>query len=729
MYKTGDQVNLLHLATRMPSPAPALAVQDDGDDDEEFEYSDEEEDDDDVAWEDVQQEAQLRADNDAGAGDDEDDEALESADDGGDDDDGDEDYEQEEEDAEQGDDERFETKARADLQKVDWEQVNRALRQEAQKAEAATVARGKRRRALRLSKADKARELALHESHLLLLLATQLQWNALCQTPVLRALLLSLTAENGGGALDFYAEMTRQPLKYALEVLVRWFHQHFRVLTAAEAAAAAAARAEEEEEMRASGRARELLTEARLMQVFFDRKGRDHELAVLFTALCRSLRLYCRHTCALDALRMRQTTAFEAASSTSPGTRGDRVRKRPRTQSAEAAGADAGGDDEQSVVEATQSFWVWCEVYDEKRRAWLHVDAVRKAVGQPQEVEALRGKGAPLSYIVSITPSEHLVDVTPRYVGRWSKCLELRIAHEWMARALEQLNRERRDRRRPPPIGHNPFESSEAEEQALVEEQTKLLALTESEEMPTSLEAFKKHHLFCLERHLGRFECVHPRKAVGIFKGQPVFLRRQVQLTRSSYQWRRLGREVLEAEQHQPAKWYARGKQQGADSGSDSDAPPPTGSSSSDGRRAMFGVWQTRAFVAPPVVNGVVPKNSYGNIEVWSEAHVPRGGVHVRLPRIEKVALELGVDFAPAVVGFEVRGDRNVPQTDGIVVAETALELLLDAHAHVQQGTIERAIAKNQTVVLKRWERLMKRLLLRQRLEDDYGVVGGADTA
>ncbi|TYZ67353.1 hypothetical protein PybrP1_008656, partial [[Pythium] brassicae (nom. inval.)] len=647
----------------------------------------------------------------------------------GDDNDGDEDYEpKEEEEQESESDAEQQQKPRTDLQQVDWEQVNRALQQEARRADDAQAARGKRRRALRLSKADKARELALHESHLLLLLATQLEWNALAQAPVLRALLLSLTAEHSG-TFDFYTELSRQPLAYALEQLVRWFNRHFRVVATATTAAE-------------GGRARALLTEARLTDVFFEREGRDYELAVLFTALCRSLRLYCRHTCVLDALRMRQTGAFEAAAAgASPGAgkRGaarERARKRPRTQSGDRAAAEA-----EAELEPAQSFWVWSEVYDAKTGTWVHVDAVRRLVAQPQEVEALRGKGAPLSYVVSVAPSAQLADVTPRYVGKWSKCLALRIANEWLADALLQLNNDARRQSlgsaAVAALGCHPFASSEAEEQALAEEQSALLATTEAEEMPTSVEAFRKHHVFCLERHLGRFECVHPRRAVGIFRGQPVFLRRHVQTTRSWYQWRRLGREVLESERQQPAKWYARGKQpSGAASGaegsggdSDSDDGLPTVSNNNsnnntgDGRRPMFGEWQTREFVPPPVVDGVVPKNAYGNIEVWSAAHVPRGGAHVRLPRIEKVARELGLDFAPAVVGFEAQGDRNVPQVDGIVVAETALALLLDAHAHVQQGTIERAMEKNQAAVAKRWERLVKRLLLRQRLDDDYGAV------
>jgi xeroderma pigmentosum group C-complementing protein len=248
---------------------------------------------------------------------------------------------------------------------------------------------------------------------------------------------------------------------------------------------------------------------------------------------------------------------------------------------------------------------------------------------------------------------------------------------------------------------------------------------------PTAVEAFRKHHLYCLERHLGRFECVHPRKAVGVFNGEPVFLRASVQRLQSAFKWRRLGREVTASERSTPARWYNpnnRSRDGGGGDGDDEslDADDERASRGGwTGSLALFGLWQTTEIVPPEVVDGVLPKNNYGNIEVWSPAHVPRGAVHLRLPRIEQVAKQLGVDYAQAVVGFERQGPmgRATPQVDGIVVVKAVETVLVDAHADMQQATIERAIEKNQRIAARRWGRLTKRLLLRQRLEDDYGKV------
>lgn len=179
---------------------------------------------------------------------------------------------------------------------------------------------------------------------------------------------------------------------------------------------------------------------------------------------------------------------------------------------------------------------------------------------------------------------------------------------------------------------------------------------------------------------------------------------------------------MKESEREKPAKWKSRGSDPSSKPAGESD-----GSDGEDGKSgaggALFGLWQTTEFEPPPMVDGRVPKNQYGNIEIWSSAHVPRGAVHLRLPRIDTIAESLGIDFAPAVVGFEVRNGRTMPKVAGIIVAQSHEATLLDAHAERQQQTIEKAIEHNCKLVLKRWAKLTKRLLLRQRLEDDYGAV------
>jgi xeroderma pigmentosum group C-complementing protein len=77
-----------------------------------------------------------------------------------------------------------------------------------------------------------------------------------------------------------------------------------------------------------------------------------------------------------------------------------------------------------------------------------------------------------------------------------------------------------------------------------------------------------------------------------------------------------------------------------------------------------------------------VSKNERGQVDVWSEKCLPPGTVHLRLPRLFQVAKRLGIDYAPAMVGFDYRSGRCLPVFDGIVVCtefqSAILEVCLD---------------------------------------------------
>ncbi|KAF1778822.1 Rad4 beta-hairpin domain 3 [Phytophthora cactorum] len=465
-------------------------------------------------------------------------------------------------------------------QKIDWEQVNQSLA----KQDAASATRKRRRPPIRLTKDEKQREMALHQTHLLVLLATRIKWKQLSRSQVLRGLLLSLTATSD---VDFFADMRQQPLSYSLELLVRWFNREYKI-------------SDEVEEYATQG---ELITESSLMNVFFARQGRDYELAVLFAALCGALQLRYRLTCAgpvagAEREDVRGVVQAETEQRRRAQNVADRLKKKLLSGDAEEKREVDEELEPESTGNVRRVFWLWCEVLDEKHKNWIHVDAVRRLVNRPQEVEPLRGKAARFSYVVSIQDDGLLVDVTSRYT--------VQLVAEAM---IERFNEDTTDQR----------------------------PVTEAQQDWRDLET-----------------------------------------------WKMLSDEAL---------------QEGKPSGS----------------LAFFGLWQTTEFEPPPMVDG-------------RSAHVPRGAVHLHLPRIDAIAESLGIDFAPAVVGFEVRNGRPMPKMSGIVVAQSHEEMLLDAHAERQQQTIEKAIAHNQKLVLKRWEKLTKRLLLRQRLEDDYGAVAAFST-
>lgn len=44
----------------------------------------------------------------------------------------------------------------------------------------------------------------------------------------------------------------------------------------------------------------------------------------------------------------------------------------------------------------------------------------------------------------------------------------------------------------------------------------------------------------------------------------------------------------------------------------------------------LFGYWQTEEYVPPEAVGGRVPRNAYGNIEIFKECMLPKGTVHLK---------------------------------------------------------------------------------------------------
>ena len=85
----------------------------------------------------------------------------------------------------------------------------------------------------------------------------------------------------------------------------------------------------------------------------------------------------------------------------------------------------------------------------------------------------------------------------------------------------------------------------------------------------------------------------------------------------------------------------------------------------------LYGYWQTHPWVPPVAQGGIVPKNERGNVEVPPLVkELPGGTVHLALPLVWQSCKKLGVDYAPALVGFEVQGGRMVPKLEGVVICK-----------------------------------------------------------
>ncbi|CAI7887099.1 unnamed protein product [Closterium sp. NIES-53] len=143
----------------------------------------------------------------------------------------------------------------------------------------------------------------------------------------------------------------------------------------------------------------------------------------------------------------------------------------------------------------------------------------------------------------------------------------------------------------------------------------------------------------------------------------------------------------------------------------------------------LFGEWQTDTWRPPPAVDGRIPKNERGQVEVWSEKCLPPGTVHLRLPRLVTVVQRLGFDFAPAVVGFEWKGGKAMPKYEGLVVCAEHADTIVDAYTAEEQRQLELALQRRRNAALERWHVLIGAMITRQRLQDTYEAAAAADSA
>ncbi|KAG8958742.1 hypothetical protein FRC00_002338 [Tulasnella sp. 408] len=253
-----------------------------------------------------------------------------------------------------------------------------------------------------------------------------------------------------------------------------------------------------------------------------------------------------------------------------------------------------------------------------------------------------------------------------------------------------------------------------------------------TEGMPSSMSGFKNHPLYVLERHLRREQVVHPAITIGTFRGEPVYPRGNVVELKTAENWMRSeGREVKNGEQ--PMKMVkirastVRRKRE-VEVAMMEMADRGGGSSDENGvMQGLYAEWQTKFYEPPPVIDGKVPKNDFGNIDLYTPSMLPQGGIHLPYKGIAKIARKLGIDHAEAVTGFEFKQRRALPIITGIVVAEEESEVLLEAYWASEHAAEEKERQKKQERVFKRWQKLVKGLRIRQRLLKEYSVNGAVN--
>lgn len=158
---------------------------------------------------------------------------------------------------------------------------------------------------------------------------------------------------------------------------------------------------------------------------------------------------------------------------------------------------------------------------------------------------------------------------------------------------------------------------------------------------------------------------------------------------------------------HVPAR-VSKSRAQDLDD-ADTDEPPAT---------ALYAFNQTSLYVPPPVVNGRIPKNAFGNLDIYVPSMVPPGGCHIRHTLAKNAARLLGIDYADAVTGFQFKGRHGTAITSGVVVAEEyreAMEAVIEGFQYEQENEEARLYSLE---CLKLWRRFLAGLRIKERLSE-----------
>lgn len=132
----------------------------------------------------------------------------------------------------------------------------------------------------------------------------------------------------------------------------------------------------------------------------------------------------------------------------------------------------------------------------------------------------------------------------------------------------------------------------------------------------------------------------------------------------------------------------------------------------------IYGYWQTWEYQPPYAQGGRVPKNDFGNVELFQPRMLPYGCVHLKgMPNLSKVARKLNIDIASAVVGFDAHGGFSHAVYDGWVVCKEHKDILIDAYREEEIEMHKKLLEKNQERIMANWKRLISRMIVRERLK------------
>ncbi|EAW18213.1 putative DNA repair protein Rad4 [Aspergillus fischeri NRRL 181] len=356
----------------------------------------------------------------------------------------------------------------------------------------------------------------------------------------------------------------------------------------------------------------------------------------------------------------------------------------------------------------------WVEAFNEAVQKWVPVDPlVTKSIAKPSKFEPpFSDPSNCMVYVVGFEEDASARDVTRRYAKAFNaKTRKMRVestkdGERWWARTMRFYEK--------------PFLEDRDEVEI-----SELTAKTAAEPMPRNVQDFKDHPIYAIERQLRRNEVVFPKRVIGqVSLGKsgskdqvlvPVYRRSDVHVVRSADKWYRLGRDIKIGEQPLKRIRVNRNKDVGFsedehDNESGMEIP-------------LYAYFQTEVYTPPPVVQGKVPKNTYGNLDVYVPSMVPPGGVHIKHPQAAHAARVLGIDYADAVTGFDFKGRHGTAVFQGVIVASECQEAVEEVLDYLEDERRQAESEEKSRETLRLWKHFLLKLRIAERVKS-YAIEG-----
>lgn len=357
----------------------------------------------------------------------------------------------------------------------------------------------------------------------------------------------------------------------------------------------------------------------------------------------------------------------------------------------------------------------WVETFNTAQQKWIPVDAmVTHTVNKAAKLEPPSSYDLNhMAYVIAFEDDGTARDVTKRYAKAYNaKTRRHRVeasadGARWFKKAMRIFRRRK-----------GALDRDQVEDAELAQKEAK-------EGMPANVLDFKDHPYYALERHLKRHEVIHPRREVGKVNAgtaakpriEPVYRRQDVLICKSAEKWYRVGREIKEGEQ--PLKRVpARARRQRSVDEDDADGAVA--------ETTLYAPYQTQLYVPPPVQRGRIPRNAFGNLDVYVPSMVPAGGVHIRHQLVQQAAKLLRIDYADAVTGFKFQGRHGTAIVEGAVVAEQYADAVRAVIEGFEEQIIEDESRLRSLEALKLWKRFLTALKIKERVSA-YGA-GSAES-